>query len=149
MPIESLATVEEALGAALWMERLSATLLVALGMVGLLLAGLGVYSVGAAETENRRREIGVRLAIGASRGRVVAEILRRGLVSVGLGIAGGLAICFASNGVVRGLLYDAGEIPLPLAAAVAVLLATVGALAHLVPAFRAARIDPSRTLREG
>lgn len=149
VPIEALATVEQALGEVLWVERLSAALLAALGGVGLLLAGLGIYSVGAAETASRRREIGVRLAIGASRGRVVGEILRRGLISVAIGIAGGLALCFASSRFIGSLLYDAGEIGLPLAAAVSVLLATVGLLAHLVPAYRAARIDPARTLREG
>ncbi len=149
VPIESLATVDQALGEALWMERLSAALLAALGGVGLLLAGLGIYSVGAAETESRRREIGVRLAIGASRGRVIGEILRRGLISVAVGIAGGLALCFASSRFVGSLLYDAGDIGLPLAVSVTLLLATVGLLAHLLPAYRAARVDPARTLREG
>ena len=149
IPIESLATVEHTLEEALWLQRLSTSLLVLLGLVGLILAGIGVYSVAGVETARREREIGVRLALGATKRQIATDVLRRGLTAVGLGVTAGIVLCLLSLGFLRGLLYDIGQIPWTLIVGVVVLLATVACLAHLFPVLKATAIDPARTLREG
>jgi ABC-type antimicrobial peptide transport system permease subunit len=117
--------------------------------LALLLAGIGLYGVTASGVAARRKEIGVRLALGARPAGVIGLVLARIATLIGLGIAAGAAVSFWASKFVGSLLYDlAPRDPATLAAA-AVVLAIVGAAAGWLPARRAARLDPARVLREG
>jgi putative ABC transport system permease protein len=113
----------------------------------LLLAGIGIYGVIASVVQQRTREIGIRLALGASRGTVGLGVVRRCLTSVVAGTAVGLLAFWASRRVLTSMLYDTstGD-PGMLAIAVAV-LGLVATFAAWIPARRAARVDPATTLR--
>jgi len=116
--------------------------------VGLLLAAAGLYAVLAHLVSQRLREIGVRLAIGASPPDIARLVLRSGAKLAGIGLVIGVAGAVALTGVMRTLLYEV-EPSDPLAVIVAIALLVVTALAAtLVPARRAMRVDPVQLLRE-
>jgi ABC-type antimicrobial peptide transport system permease subunit len=113
------------------------------------LAALGVYGVLSYAVSRRRREIGVRMALGADGRRVVGTVLRRGMGTVAVGLAVGLVAAAAATRLLGGLLYGVGAgDPVSYAVAGAVLLA-VALVACLPPARRAAATDPMTVLREG
>ena len=124
------------------------TLLVAsFAAFALLLAGIGIYGVIASVVQQRRREIAIRLALGATRAGVATAVVRRGLANVAVGTLAGLLVFWATRRVLEAWLYGiAPGDPRVLAAAVA-LLALVATFAAWLPARRAARIDPAATLR--
>jgi ABC-type antimicrobial peptide transport system permease subunit len=95
----------------------------------------------------RRREIGVRLALGAPRGRVVALMMRQGLALIGVGIAAGLAGALALNHLIAALLFGVEPTDPATMIAVAAGVATIAALACWLPARRASRVDPNVVLR--
>jgi ABC-type antimicrobial peptide transport system permease subunit len=110
---------------------------------------LGIYGVVANTVVRRLPEIGVRMALGAEAGRVARMVLAQGLRLVSVGVLVGLAGAWAASRSVAALLYGV-EARDPLTfAAVATLLAAVGAFAAWVPARRATRVDPAETLRRG
>ncbi len=113
----------------------------------LLLAGIGIYGVIASMVQQRTREIGIRIALGASRRAVALSVVRRCLVSVSAGAVAGLLVFVAVRRVLTTMLYDTstGD-PRLLATAVAV-LAIVATLAAWIPTRRAVRVDPAITLR--
>ena len=113
----------------------------------LLLAGIGIYGVIAAVVQQRTKEIGIRLALGARHSTIAANVVRRALTSVAAGCLAGLLVFWAVRRVLTALLYDSstGD-PRLLVVAVAV-LALVAAVAAMVPARRAIRVDPATTLR--
>jgi predicted permease len=118
-----------------------------LAVMALLLATAGVYGVVAFVAQQRQREFGIRLALGASPARILRGVLWDGGRLVGLGlIAGGIA-AFATTGFLRGLLYKVDPVhPLAMTGAV-VILAVVAVVATLGPARRAARVDPVAAMR--
>ena len=127
--------------------RVAATLLTALGSVALLLAALGIYGVVANSVNQRTREIGIRVALGAQRLDVVWLFVRQGLYLAGLGVGVGAAGTLAAAPVLSSLLIgvSAGD---PLSyLAVTALLAGVALLACWLPARRAAKVDPLVALR--
>jgi hypothetical protein len=127
--------------------RIGAVLLAAFGSLALLLAAVGLYGVVAYSVSLRTREVGVRMALGARPRDVAALVLRQGgrLAVVGLAL-GTLGAALVSR-VLESLLYGVGTVdPVAYAAAIAILL-TVAAVANVVPALGAARIDPLRALR--
>lgn len=113
----------------------------------LLLAGIGIYGVIAAVVQQRMKEIGIRLALGARRSTIAANVVRRALTSVAAGCLAGLLVFWAVRRVLTAMLYETstGD-PRLLVVAVAV-LALVAAVAAMVPARRAIRVDPATTLR--
>ena len=113
----------------------------------LLLAGIGIYGVIAAVVQQRTKEIGIRLALGARRSTIAANVVRRALTSVAAGCLAGLLVFWAIRRVLTAMLYETstGD-PRLLVVAVAV-LALVAAVAAMVPARRAIRVDPATTLR--
>jgi putative ABC transport system permease protein len=113
----------------------------------LLLAGVGIYGVIASVVQQRQREIGIRIALGATRAAVSTAVVRQCLVNVGAGAVVGLVTFLAGRKVLTAWLYAVtpGD-PLVLAAAV-VLLAAVACVASWIPARRAGRIDPAIALR--
>ena len=119
----------------------------AFGVVALMLAAIGIYGVLSGNVAERTREIGVRAALGASRGNILALILRDGMRLTAFGIAIGLCGALAAAQAITSLLF--GTSPLdPIAWTVVVLmLVSVSAIACWAPAWRASRVDPSITLR--
>lgn len=149
LPIFAVNTMEEGLGRTMAQARFNTTLMTMLGGSALLLAALGIYSVIAWLVAQRAREIGLRMALGASARSVVGQMTLHGLRPVAIGLCIGLAVALAGSRVLEGQLFNTGaRDPLAIGAVVAV-LTIVSALASLVPAWRAAAVDPSRALREG
>ncbi len=118
------------------------------GGLAALLAAVGLHGVAAYGIERRRREIGIRLALGADRRRIVASVLRENgrLIAAGLGV--GTVLALVVTAAARGLLFGIEpRDPATVAAAVAT-LGAVALLASAIPARRAARIDPMSTLKD-
>lgn len=119
----------------------------AMGIVALLLAALGLSAVLSFLVEQRRAEIGIRMALGASRRAVLALILRESAVLVGIGAAVGIAVAVAVGTLLRNLLFGVPPLdPLALGSATAVML-VVALAASLAPALRASRVDPMVAIR--
>jgi putative ABC transport system permease protein len=130
-------------------ERLVAALAAVFGVLALFLAGLGLYGVTWYAVSRRRTEIGIRLALGAEPRVVLALVLRRAVLFIGLGIVAGAAVSLWASRFVTPLLFGlSARDPLTLLVAM-VVLTTIGALAAWLPARHASRIDPVRVLREG
>jgi predicted permease len=147
LPILKIYTVDQQLEEVLVKDRMLAGLAVALGVLVVALACLGLYGVIAYTVARRTSEIGTRLALGATRGAVLGMVLREGIVMVLAGIAIGIPAAFAAARLIAARLYGIGaHDPLTLAGA-ALLLLSVAALAGFVPARRASRIDPMVALR--
>jgi len=142
-------TLSDQVNASFAQERLIAMLSGFFSGLGLLLAGLGLYGVTAYTVAGRRREIGIRMALGAARGRVVRLVMSRVSIQVGLGVLiGGVASLWASKFVAT-LLYGLDPRDPTTLVGAAVALSAVAALAAWLPARRASRIDPAQVLREG
>jgi predicted permease len=141
-------SMEEAVDQALWGARTAATLLSGFGLLALLLAATGVYAVMSQLLGQRRREIGLRVALGAAPGRILALALRQGASLVLAGLVLGSILGLLGLRLVAGLLYGAGSATAPLALGGPALLAGAALLACLLPARAAARMDPLATLRE-
>jgi putative ABC transport system permease protein len=120
----------------------------ALGTLALVLASIGIYGVFSFNVEQRRKEIGIRMALGARAGQVVAILVRRNGWALAAGLAAGWLLAIGALAVLRSELFGVGLVD-PIAwASVLALLAIAGAAAVAVPAGRAVRVDPVRTLRE-
>jgi len=113
----------------------------------LLLAAVGLYGIISYGVAQRTREIGVTLALGAPRGRVVRRVLREGLQLAVAGVTIGAMVALWATGILRTILYDTAPADGTTYARVATLLVVVAALASAVPAWRAARLDPVQALR--
>jgi putative ABC transport system permease protein len=119
------------------------------GGLALVLGIVGVYGVIAYATGQRAREMGIRLALGATPGGLKRLVVTEGLRPVLSGVFAGMIAAVSAGWAVRGMLYEVAALePLTLATVPAVLL-TAALLACYLPARRAARIDPATTLREG
>lgn len=147
LPVLALSTMEEHVGASLQGSRMTASALGAFSLLAILLACIGVYGVVSVAVASRRAEIGIRMALGAARGRVVGMMMRQTALTVGLGLLLGGVLVIVAAGRIQPLLFgvrilSAGTL-LP---ALSVLLVAVG-LASWLPARGAARVDPSEALR--
>jgi predicted permease len=135
--------------ASLVQERIVAWLSGFFGALALLLAGLGLYGITSHTVSRRRTEIGIRMALGAAPERVVALVLGRVAILVGLGTIAGVVASLWATQFVSTLLYGLQpRDPATLAAAI-VILTVIGAVAGWMPARRASRIDPARVLHDG
>jgi predicted permease len=149
LPLTDVRTLEDHLGLALMPMHAAATLLGAFGALALGLAVVGIYSVMAYAVSRQTREIGIRMALGARLGDVLALVLREGLVVVAIGLVGGAAAAVAVTRFATSLFHGVSPTdPTTFAAALA-LLGVAGLVAALVPALRAARIRPAVALRQG
>jgi predicted permease len=122
-------------------------LLVLLGSLALVLAGVGIYGVISYSVSQRIREVGIRMALGAGRGKVLRLVFRQALPLIGLGLASGLAASAMLTRLLANLLFDVGAHDAATLAAVAALLGSVAVAAAAVPANRAAGADPMAALR--
>lgn len=127
--------------------RLAAFISGAQGIVGLLLAIMGVYSVVAYSVSQRTREIGIRLALGAERGDVFRLVVRGGLRLIVIGLAAGLVVSLGLSHVLAGLLVGLDPLDLPVFGGVTVGLTLISLLACYLPARRAMAVDPAVTLK--
>jgi predicted permease len=128
-------------------QRIAALIAAVLGAVGLLLAAIGLYGLIAFHVASRTREFGVKLALGATRRRVLGEILGRGAWLCGIGLAAGAAIGVLLDRLIAGLLFGAGAGDVFAFGGAAAVLAAVALLACWLPARRAARANPMVALR--
>jgi putative ABC transport system permease protein len=127
--------------------RFRSTLLLSFAGLAVLLAIVGIYGVVAFDVEQRTREIGLRVALGAQRASVVGLIVRQGSGPVVIGVVVGLAGAFAVGRAMRELLFDVEPADPVTFVAMPVLLATVAILACIVPARRALAVEPASALR--
>ncbi|HEX7241058.1 MAG TPA: ADOP family duplicated permease, partial [Longimicrobiaceae bacterium] len=134
-------------GLSLFPQRLAAGFIGVFGAVGLLLAAVGLYGILAHGVAQRRREIGVRIALGARAGDVLRMVVRSGLALTAVGIAVGLAAALALTRLLSGMLYGVTATDPVTFAAVPLLLLGVALLASYLPARRATRVDPMVALR--
>jgi putative ABC transport system permease protein len=147
LPLRSPGTVRELFDAQTAQPRFYLFLLAFFAVLAIALAAVGLYGVVAFLVAQRRREIGVRLALGAGSAAVVGLVLRQGLVPAGFGAAVGLGGAYAGARIMRSLLFGVAPTdPATLAATTALLLAVV-LIACLLPAVRALRIPPASALR--
>jgi len=146
-PVTNVRLYEDVLRAATATRRFAAGLLACFAATALLLSLVGLYGALGVFVGQRRREIGVRLALGAGARAIARMVLARGLRPALVGLALGLALAATGAGALRSLLYEVGALdPATFATAAAVLLA-MAAVACALPAWRATRIDPAETLR--
>jgi putative ABC transport system permease protein len=127
--------------------RLGATMFSAFGVLGLLIATIGLFSALAYAVSQRRREFGVRVALGARMSGIVGMVLGQALRLAGIGVALGVAIAFAAGGRLAPLLMGVGPRDPAVITVVALALGITAVIAGIVPAWRAARVDPSNALR--
>ena len=143
-----LTTLQRQVSESLTRERLLATLSGFFGALALLLATIGLYGIMTYTVARRRNEIGIRIALGAARSRVIRLVLGEVGRMVALGLLLGVAGALAATRLVTSLLYGLNPNDAPTLVASAVLLAAVAVLAGYLPARRAARVDPVTALRE-
>jgi predicted permease len=140
-------TMETEVDATLLPMRVSAWLVTCVGLVAMLLAAIGLYGVIAYSVARRTREIGIRVALGARPGAVVGLVMQQGLLVAGVGLLAGCLLAAAAARAIAGALYGVTAADPWSWLAAALLLITVSALANLIPAWRAAHVDPSEALR--
>jgi macrolide transport system ATP-binding/permease protein len=140
-------TMDTQIAATLYPMRVGATLLAGAGIVAMVLAAVGLYGVIAYSVARRTREIGIRMALGAARSSVLALIMRQGLTVAATGLLVGCLVAFLAVRVLSGALYGISAADPVAWCSAAVLLLAVAALANVIPARRAARVEPTTALR--
>lgn len=148
VPAPKMRTMQEVVDESVAQRRFQMEVAAAFGLAALLLASLGIYGVVAYGVSLRRREMGVRMALGARAGEVRAMVMRRGLRPVLAGLSVGLLVALAASRLVRTLLFGVGPADPLTFAGVAALLAAVALLACLLPAQSAAHTDPAQVWRD-
>jgi ABC-type antimicrobial peptide transport system permease subunit len=148
VPIVRLQEMETVFSESIDRPRLLAQLVGAFAGLALLLAAVGTYGVLSYIVTARRREIGIRLALGANRSRVRLQVLKQGLLLTATGLIVGLAGAVGVNRLLRSLLFGVEPTDGPTLAAVAGAIGLVATLACWIPAWRASRLDPIEVLRE-
>jgi len=140
-------TLEDSVALGLTPQRVVASVAGGLGIVGLILAGIGIYGVTTFAVARRTREIGIRIALGATRTDVVRMVLREGLSLTLIGSAVGLLFAALVSRVLAAFLFGIPPVDPVTFTATTVLFAVIGLTACYVPVRRATRIDPTQALR--
>ena len=147
-PVAAVRTMDEIVDEAIVGRRYQMTLLAAFAGLALLLASVGLYGVLSYTVTSRRREIGVRLALGATRGAVVRMVIGHGLLLTGTGLVIGVAGAWTATRAMSTMLYGVAATDAMTFAAVLATLAAVALTACALPALRASRLDPMAVLRD-
>jgi putative ABC transport system permease protein len=147
LPVFHAETLDDVLFTSLSVRRFSMEMVAFFAATALLLAGLGIYGTISYLVNEQRREIAIRLALGAQRGTILKMVLGRGLglaaVGAGVGVAGALMV----SRLMAGLLFGVSPTDLTTFAGVTIVLTTVALAASYIPALRAMRLDPITTIR--
>ncbi len=146
-PIENVMTVAQFKDQSVSPRRLNAALVSAFGILAVLIAAVGIAGVLAFSVSARTNEIGIRMSLGADRGRVQRMILREGGVLLAIGLVLGVTAAFFAARVIQGLLFGVTPHDPVTLMGVAGMMAAIGIVACWIPALRAARIDPAITMR--
>lgn len=147
LPVSDILTMQQLLGKSMLDQSFNTTLLVGFGALSLLLAAVGLFGVLSYMVAQRTTEIGIRMALGAPRAQVLRRMLLDGIYPAAIGLALGLATAAEASRVLRDMLYETRPLDPWVFAAVAALLLMVAAIACLLPAWRASRVDPMQALR--
>lgn len=148
VPITEVSTMEEIMATSMSQKRFNMLLLGAFAGLALVLAAVGIYSVLSYTVRRRTREIGTRMALGAQIGDVLKMVVFEGMRPPALGILVGLVGAFALSRIVANLVYGVKPTDPLTFGAVAVILGTVALLACILPAYRAAKTEPMKALRD-
>jgi putative ABC transport system permease protein len=143
----NISTMENNIAKSLGSRRMMMSLLAAFAAIALLLASVGLYGVMALTVTQRTRELGIRFALGASRGDVLRLVLGRGAVLVGLGLAAGSLGAFVTSRALRSVLYDVAALDTAAMIGAMLALSLVAFIACFLPARRASLVDPIEALR--
>jgi ABC-type antimicrobial peptide transport system permease subunit len=146
-PIENVMTVAEIRDQSVAPRRLNAALIASFGGLAVIVAAVGIAGVLAFSVSARTGEIGIRMSLGADRGRVQRMILKEGGVLLAVGLAAGVAGAFFASGLIRGLLFGVAPHDPPTFIGVAVSMTVIGIGACWIPALRAARVHPAVAMR--
>jgi putative ABC transport system permease protein len=147
VPLAYIRTMQEVIANSVQRRRFSMLLLTIFAATAMLLAAIGLYGVMSYSVAQRTKEIGVRMALGANRPEVLALVVKRGMVLVGIGIAAGIVLALALSRLIAGLLFGITATDPLTIIGVAVLLGAVAFVANYLPARRAASVDPMVALR--
>jgi len=147
LPVFHAETLDAVLSSSLSVRRFSMEMVALFAATALLLAGLGIYGTISYLVNEQRREMAIRLALGAQRGTILKMVLRRGLGLAAAGAALGLAGALIVSHLMAGLLFGVSSIDLTTFAGVTVVLTIVALAASFIPALRAMRLDPNTMLR--
>ena len=147
LSVRSIVRLEDQIALTLGQERTIATGLGIFGGLALILACVGLYGVMSYGVARRAGEIGVRIALGATRGLVVRLVLRETLLLSFIGVAIGIPLALATTGLVKSMLFGLTATDPVTIGAMVVAILSVAILAGAIPASRAARIDPAAALR--
>ena len=143
LPIEALRPLTDELRSATSDARTIASLLGGFALTALLVAAIGLYGLLAGEVTSRRREIGIRLALGAEPGAVLGSIVRRGLMLVSMGLVLGLALSYGAMQLVANQLSGLMASPAGAGLVAASIMLAVALVSSAIPARRASRVDPA------
>jgi len=146
-PIYAVRTMEQTISGSVAERRFTMLVLIIFAATALLLAAVGIYGVMSYAVTRRTHELGIRAALGASRGEIVGIVLRQGMRLAAIGIAGGLMAAWGLTQLMAGLLYGVRPADPATLAAVALVLGTIALAACYVPARRATAVDPVIALR--
>ena len=147
LPIFNVTTMREVFATTVSTQKLALSLLGVFAGLALLLAGIGLYGVLSYAVNQRTREIGVRMAIGASQGSVLKLIVGQGLRLALLGLGLGLLLAAGAATLIKSQLYEVSAFDPVSFTAVAAVMLVIGLIACLVPALRATRVNPVHALR--
>ncbi len=148
VPIAETITLPVHMAGVIRTERVTGSFVSYAAVLAVLLSGIGLYGTLAFSVSRRTREIGIRLAVGARPGAVLAMVVREGMGVMAGGVAFGVGLAFAGERMTRHLLYGSGGADAGMYAVAALVVAAVGLFACWMPARRASRIDPMRALRQ-
>jgi putative ABC transport system permease protein len=147
LPLAGVKTVDEIVNESLAIDRFSVVLFSSFGVLGLLLAAVGIYGVMSFTVAQRTQEFGVRMALGAPRSQVIRLVLREGTILAVVGALIGLAGAYLVGRAMQSTLYGVGAMDARAFGAVAGVLLVAALLACLIPAWRASRVEPIVALR--
>jgi putative ABC transport system permease protein len=148
LPMANVRTMDQIIDQTMASDRFNTALFGAFAVVALLLAAFGIYGVMSFVVVQRTHEIGLRMALGAGRTRLVRDVIREGMITALVGIVIGSAGAYGVGRAMQGMWYDVGAMDPAAFTVVAVTLLASALLACFIPARRAASVDPMAALRQ-